>query len=158
MVSLSAVVSKYIRPYLPIIISIIVAIILIVVGVLYLRQRSEQEKKKRFSDVANVNRRNTEAEVLFFNVSWCPHCKTAKPEWDTFESQNSGRVINGYEVKCVNVDCTDEDEPNVATMMNQYNIESFPTVKLLKDNQVVEFDSKITSTALESFVNIMLSE
>jgi len=28
----------------------------------------------------------------------------------------------------------------------------------LKDNKVIEFDSKITSTALESFVNIMLNQ
>lgn len=158
MATLSGVLSKYVRPYLPIITIIIIVIILIVIAVLYLRQRNKAEKKKRFSDVANENRRNLEAEVLFFNADWCPHCTAAKPEWDTFESQNEGRVVNGYEVKCVNVNCTNEDDSNISTMMNQYNIESFPTIKLLKDNQVIEFDSKITSTALESFVNIMLND
>jgi len=158
MATLTGVLSKYIKPYLPIIISIIITIILVIIAAFYLIRRNKQEKNKQFSDVANENRRTKEAEILFFNVTWCPHCKTAKPEWDIFESQNSGRIVNGYKVKCVNVDCTDEEDTKVSSMMNQYKIESFPTIKMNKDNKVIEFDSKITSTALESFVNIMLAE
>jgi len=158
MATFTGVLNKYLKPYLPAVLSIIIAIVLIIIAILYLKRRSEAEKQKKFSDVANENRRNNSAEILFFNVTWCPHCKTAKPEWDTFESQNNGRVVNGYEVKCVNVDCTDEEDSKVSSMMQKYKIESFPTVKMLKDNKVIEFDSKITSTALESFVNIMLNQ
>ena len=71
MATLTGVLSKYIRPYLPIIISIIITIILVIIAAFYLIRRNKQEKNKQFSDVANENRRTKEAEILFFNVTWC---------------------------------------------------------------------------------------
>ena len=38
------------------------------------------------TDMANNNRRISEAKVMFFSADWCPHCKKAKPEWEKFSS------------------------------------------------------------------------
>jgi hypothetical protein len=40
--------------------------------------------------------------------------------------------------------------------MNKYNIEGFPTIKLLKDGQIVEFDAKPTRETLNEFLNTVL--
>jgi len=37
--------------------------------------------------------------------------------------------------------------------MDQYKIEGFPTIKLIKNGQVVEFDAKVTKANLEQFIN-----
>lgn len=158
MASLLGSVQKALSPYYLYIVVGVVVIIFIIVAFYYLQNRQKQEEQKRFEDVANENLRTEDATVMFFNADWCPHCKSAKPEWDAFVSQNDKRVLNGYKIKCVNVNCTDESDSDVASMMDKYKIESFPTVKMLKKNQVIEFDSKITSSALESFMNIMLAE
>jgi hypothetical protein len=41
-------------------------------------------------------------------------------------------------------------------MMNQYNIEGFPTIKLLKDGQIIEYDAKPTKETLVQFLNTVL--
>ena len=50
------------------------------------------------SDVANNNRRVSEAELLFFSADWCPHCKNAKPEWDSFKKEYDGKEM-GFEIR-----------------------------------------------------------
>jgi thiol-disulfide isomerase/thioredoxin len=109
----------------------------------------------KFANVANANRRNKEAVVMFFHVDWCPHCKKALPDWNNFKKQYNDKEINGYIVKCQDIDCTEESS-DVTSLMNKYDIESYPTVKLLRDTNVIDFDSKITSNTLEQFVNTML--
>jgi thiol-disulfide isomerase/thioredoxin len=145
---------KYISPYYYYIIAFVIFTIFLVVGVLWYKKQNNKSTD-RFKDVANVNRRNKEAIIYFFHVDWCPHCKTAQPEWNAFKSQYDGVEINGYIIKCMDINCTDEDS-NIKYLMNEYKIESFPTIKLILDDNTIDFDSKITRTSLSSFVNTML--
>lgn len=113
------------------------------------------KKDNKFADVANANKRSHEVIIYFFNVDWCPHCKTAKPEWEKFVKLYDGKEKGDYVIKCFDYNCTDETA-EVTKVINKYNIESYPTIKMLKDNQVIEFDSKITEYTLEQFVNTMV--
>jgi thiol-disulfide isomerase/thioredoxin len=97
----------------------------------------------------------SEAELLLFYVDWCPHCKTAKPVWDDLKAQYENKTINGYTVIFTEVNCTNETA-EVEKMMNQYNIEGFPTIKLIKDGQVIEYDAKPSSETLVQFLNTVL--
>lgn len=98
---------------------------------------------------------NKQAEMLLFYAEWCPHCKTAKPNWDSIKSQYQNKTINGYHVIFTEVNCTTESA-ETEQMMNKYNIEGFPTIKLIKDGQVVEFDAKPTRETLHEFLNTVL--
>lgn len=100
---------------------------------------------------------NRDATIYFFAADWCPHCKKAKPEWSKFASRFDGRTIGGFKVTCVHVDCTDAEQPEAAHMISKFNITTYPTVKMIKDNQTFEFDSKITEKNLEEFVNLTTS-
>ena len=157
MANITDVIRKYFRPYYYYIIFVIVFIIFLSVGV-YWYGRQKSQTQNRFKDVANQNRRNKETVVYFFFADWCPHCKRAKPEWEAFKSQYDGTEINGYVIKCVEIDCTsDEPSSDVKSAMNKYGVSSFPTVKLIRDEQTIDFESKITRTTLTSFVNTMLN-
>ena len=35
----------------------------------------------------NNNSSTKEAELILFYVDWCPHCKTAKPEWNNLKEE-----------------------------------------------------------------------
>jgi hypothetical protein len=118
-----------------------------------------ESKKAKYSDTANANMGDTEAILYFFHVEWCPHCQTALPEWQSFlESGYDGREIGDYVLRCKGVDCTNEDDSEVMTYINKYNISGFPTIKLLKDGTVYDFDAKIKENSLEQFVEAILNE
>ena len=93
-----------------------------------------------------------EAELMIFSVDWCPHCKTAKPEWDKVKAEYSGKQVNGYSILFTEINCTNES-PQVTKLMDQFKIEGYPTIKLVKDGQVIEFDAKPTYSNMTQFIN-----
>jgi len=155
MATLYEVLTKLIRPYYYYIIAFVVIIIFLVVAY-YGYSKAMAREKDKFKDVANANRRNKETVIYFFHVDWCPHCKKALPEWNKFISSYDGKEINGYKLKCMDIDCTEENS-DVAQFINKYKIDSYPTVKLLRDGNTIDFETKITNTSLEQFVNTMLN-
>jgi len=95
------------------------------------------------------------AELLFFYANWCPHCKAAKPIWNELKTEYENKTINGYKVIFTDVDCSVETS-ETEKMMNQYNIEGYPTIKLLKDGQVIEYDAKPSKETLVQFLTTVL--
>ena len=104
---------------------------------------------------SSQNSNDKDAEIMFFYVDWCPHCKTAKPEWDQVKAQYDNKSINGYKVMFNEINCTDET-PEKVKMIDTYKIEGYPTIKLVKDNQVIDFDAKPTKDTLTKFLNTVL--
>ena len=92
---------------------------------------------------------------MFFYVDWCPHCKTAKPDWEELKSEYENKTINGYNIKFVDINCT-EETVEIEKMINKYNIEGYPTIKLLKDGQIIEYDAKPSKDTLIQFLNSVL--
>jgi thiol-disulfide isomerase/thioredoxin len=83
-------------------------------------------------------------DVYFFNVEWCPHCKTAKPEWDKLVKANEG----DGQYKFHNIDCEKSSD-----LAKQFKVESYPTI--LKDNQGVisEYKKKPSESELQAFID-----
>jgi len=98
---------------------------------------------------------NNTAELLFFYADWCPHCKTAKPIWNDLKAEYQNKTINGYKVLFTEINCS-EETAEVDKMMNQYSVEGYPTIKLLKDGQVIEYDAKPSKDTLTQFLNTVL--
>jgi thiol-disulfide isomerase/thioredoxin len=91
------------------------------------------------------------AQLFLFKVDWCPHCKKAKPVFDEVEKELDGKQINGYTVSFKTVDC--EAEPDMA---DKFKIEGYPTIKLVKDGQVIEYDAKPEKDKIKEFLNTVL--
>lgn len=98
---------------------------------------------------------SNKAELLFFYADWCPHCKAAKPIWNDLKSEYENKTINGYQVIFTEVDCS-EETAEVEKLMNQYSVEGYPTIKLVKDGQVIEYDAKPSRETLTKFLNTVL--
>ncbi len=83
------------------------------------------------STLYNVNRENLEnnensnktANLMLFFVDWCPHCKTAKPEWENLKSQYEGKNINGYTVVFTRLLNTTQNPPS--PLWNNFYIRFF---------------------------------
>jgi thiol-disulfide isomerase/thioredoxin len=108
----------------------------------------------KFSDVANNGSTAGEADIKFFYVDWCPYCKNALPEWQSFCDEYNGKIVNNYMISCSKsgTNCTDDESPEVKSMMAKYEIQSYPTVILFKDDKRYDFDAKVTKNALEKFI------
>lgn len=98
---------------------------------------------------------NNSAELMFFYADWCPHCKSAKPIWNDLMSEYENKTINGYNIIFTEVNCS-EETAEVEKLMNQYSIEGYPTIKLIKDGQVIEYDAKPSKDTLTKFLNTVL--
>ena len=96
-----------------------------------------------------------EAELMFFYTDWCPHCKTAKPDWAEVKAEYENKTINGYQIIFTEVNCTTESD-EVEKLMNKYKIEGYPTIKLLKDGQIIEYDAKPSKDTIIQFLNSVL--
>jgi thiol-disulfide isomerase/thioredoxin len=138
---------------------IIVAVIIFIGVAIYLYYYYANKPTTDYHANGEQNKGSTqnskEAELLLFYVDWCPHCKTAKPVWNDMRSEYENKTINGYKVIFTEVNCT-EETAEVEQMMNKYNIEGFPTIKLLKDGQVIEYDAKPSKETLSQFLNTVL--
>jgi thiol-disulfide isomerase/thioredoxin len=106
-------------------------------------------------DFGEESGKGKNAELLFFFADWCPHCKAAKPIWNELKTEYQNKTINGYQVVFTEIDCSNETA-EVDQMMNKYNVEGYPTLKLLKDGQVIEYDAKPTKATLTQFLNTVL--
>jgi len=91
------------------------------------------------------------AQLFLFKVDWCPHCKSAKPIFDEVEKELKGQPLNGYTVTFTTVDC--EAEPDMA---DKFKIEGYPTIKLVKDGQVIEYDAKPDKDQINQFLKTVI--
>ncbi len=152
MANIYQVISVYIRPYYKIIFFLLILGILLLTSY-YAYQKWGQNKPSPNADIYNpVGHKET--NIYFFFADWCPHCKKAKPSWSSFSNKYDGKIVNDYKIVCVSVDCTDAEKPEIAQMISQYNITSYPTVLMVKDGSTYVFDAKITTENLEEFVQI----
>ena len=95
--------------------------------------------------------KDSTATIYFFYTTWCPHCKTARPSWDKFKEQIGSKEINGTKLTFVEVDC-DQDSATA----DKYNVKGYPTIKLVKGDEVIEFDAKPEVDSLNQFVQSSL--
>ena len=107
------------------------------------------------SEGVSIGQSGKSAELLFFYANWCPHCKAAKPIWNELKSEYENKTINGYQITFTEVDCS-EETAEVEKLMNQYSVEGYPTIKLIKDGQVIEYDAKPSKETLSKFLNTVL--
>ncbi len=131
---------------------ILLILILLLTGLYMYNNQKSVQTRENFQDGADDKH---SAELMFFSVDWCPHCKTAKPEWEQLKAEYKDKKINGYNLIFTDIDCTKET-PQVEKLMNTYKIEGYPTIKLLKDGQVIDYDAKPTKDTLVKFLNTVL--
>jgi thiol-disulfide isomerase/thioredoxin len=86
-------------------------------------------------------------ELLYFYTSWCPYCKKSSVEWNKFKSEWHHKKMDGYELIFKEVDC-DINE----ALATKYNITTYPSIKLIKDESIIDFDAKPTVDTLTRFL------
>ena len=91
------------------------------------------------------------AELYMFIVDWCPHSKKALPIWQELKTETEGKLIHNYQVVFNLVN--GEEQPELA---DKFKVDGFPTIKLVKGNQIIEYDAKPDLKNLKEFLNSVL--
>jgi len=121
----------------------------------YLPDQENKKFKNISNDPAGTSKAfNNGSSVIIriFTVDWCPYCTKAKPEWNSFKSKYHGKTHKGYSISCVEHDCTKSKDPEIKKLVDKFNIKGYPTIKMEKDGQVIDFDAKVTVDGLSQFV------
>ena len=105
---------------------LVLLVILVVRVVYYVRQNNE-----------GFSERPT---VYFFFVTWCPHCKTARPKITQFKKNNKN-------VNVVEVDCDKEKD-----LAKEFKVSAYPTVYLVRGEEKTELQEGISVDSLNRLV------
>lgn len=100
---------------------------------------------KEFIKEGNAN--NNSADLYFFYTDWCPHCKSAKPEWQRFKDDYENKLVKDVEINFVEIDCDKDTE--TAT---KFSVDGYPTFKLIHNNKIIEYDAKPEYETFKEFL------
>jgi thioredoxin domain-containing protein 10 len=128
---------------------IILVTILFIIAALYTYRRYVAEGFSNANNEFKTDNPPMEtAAIYYFYTTWCPHCKTATPEWDSFVDEMKDKTVKGVKLSFYKVDCDKEK-----ATADKFNVKGFPTIKLMNGNQMIEYDAKPKKETLIEFVN-----
>ena len=134
--------------------------ILLLVGVFYLIQNSKSDdseskelvpvkkRKEKFTNKEKkekmTNKVNTPVKFVMYYVPWCPHCKTAKPEWSKLEKY-AKESLPWATVE--SIDC--EKYPSEA---EKNEVQYFPTMLITKEGKNSEYEGPRSFASMKEFL------
>ena len=110
---------------------------------------SEYKDNKEFINKSDED--VDEATLYYFYTTWCPYCKVSKPEWNKLK-ENSGGVIKSTRIIFKEVDC---DKDN--NLADKYEVTGYPTIKLIYNNKIYNYDAKPSYDTLTEFLNSVIN-
>lgn len=133
----------------------VVVALFVLVGVYYYTSKIRPSLYPKFVENNEYEPVDTDekgaVDIYFFFTTWCPHCKAAKPEWNKFKTEFEGKQVNGSTLFFKEVDCDVEEE-----VANKFEVEGYPTIKLVNGDQIIDLDAKPTYESLKQFVESTL--
>ena len=121
----------------------------------------EYKDNKEFVGSGDDGDDATMATIYAFYTDWCPHCKKdiipKDSGWKKTVSKLNEQKINGIRIVFVEVN-GEKDEGTLQKFESDHNVSitAYPTIYLVKGNNVVEFSTDITEDNLTKFLNTAL--
>ena len=97
------------------------------------------------------------ASLYFIYATWCPHSKKVIKHWEKLKEQYNGKVVKTHSIEFIEYD-GDKQEEEIDEFSKIYNkkIEGYPTIILVKDNEVIEFEAEPSLQNLNEFIQSTL--
>ena len=111
--------------------------------------------------VASENAENVTSyiDVMMFTVDWCPYCKKAKPIWSKVKNLFDGKKINNTSLRFIEID-GEKNEKEIenfeSKFLNGKKIEGYPSIFMVKNDQVIEYEAKPNVEILKEFIESVL--
>ena len=99
------------------------------------------------------------ADLYFFSADWCPYSKKARPIWEKIKKQYNGREINNISLRFIELD-GEKNEKDMENFENKFlngkKIDGFPSIYMVKNDQVIEYEAKPNAEILKQFIESVL--
>ena len=97
------------------------------------------------------------AEIYLFHTDWCPYSQEAMPIWKAMKKRMNNKKINKHILLFKEID-GDKDSAKITDFEDEYKkkIDGFPTIMLVKDDQVVDYEAEVNTDNLNEFINSVL--
>ena len=135
-------------------------IFIVIVTVVFLFQTFYAvSEKESFTDYSNLSVSDgmsldkNNVNMILFYAPWCGHCKTLMPDWNRLYEKYDKKQMNGKVINIVKIDCDANEQ-----IAKQYDIQGYPTIKLLTDDVEYEFIEEPTYLNIEKFVRYNLTK
>lgn len=123
---------------------IIIALIGLIVIMLFNNLRNNR-KLQNVQKIVNITNNDSTPKIINFNASWCYWSKKLQPVWDNLTDSMKNKDIEVLDIKCE----LDENKE----LCNRYQIEGFPTIKLIIGNTIIDYEGERTYDGLTQFIN-----
>jgi thiol-disulfide isomerase/thioredoxin len=106
-----------------------------------------------------VEEKNAEypASIYLFYADWCPYSQKAKKTWDNLKTNLNNKKINKYVLHFEEIN-DERDASKLKDFETTYKktIDGFPTIIMIKDDNVIEFEAKPNQDTLNEFIHSVL--
>lgn len=110
------------------------------------------ENKEFLPVKEDIPEEDVDADLILFHATWCPHSKTTVEKWNQIKPNYDNKTKNKRKIIMKEVDCDKEE-----SIANEYNITSYPTIKLVKSSdEIIEYDAKLEEETLNEFLETTL--
>jgi len=98
-----------------------------------------------------------QATIYLFYTNWCPHSKKALPIFNSLKEKLEGKPINDVIIHFVAVN-GEKEEGDMTSFEKEHKVkvDGYPTIFLVKGDQVVEYDAITTEETLSEFLHTTL--
>jgi thiol-disulfide isomerase/thioredoxin len=132
-------------------ITLILKLLVVVAIVLLALWLVKKFNTEGFESAPNLKPNNNECVVALFYADWCPHCVQFKPIFqqakETMENKPcTASQLKGKSLRFEKVDCV--AYPDLA---KEYNVNGYPTVKLITSSGVEEYNAGRTLDSMNNY-------
>jgi len=97
------------------------------------------------------------AKLYMFYTEWCPHSKKALPIFRSVKEEQDNKPINDTLVTFHEINGeSGEKELTEFEDLHNVKIDGYPSIYLIKGDQVIEYDAETTKSTLKEFLNTTL--
>ena len=94
---------------------------------------------------------NPSVDLYYFYTDWCPYCKTSTPIWNRFKKKIGDNLVKDRRINFIKVNCEKEK-----ALADKFDIKGYPTIKMVVNDKVIEYDAKTDIDTLHQFLNSSL--
>ena len=120
--------------------------------------QTEESKARAEAAVTQVG--NKHADFYLFYTDWCPYSKKVKPIWDKIKAKfpsnvnETDYVINFIEINGESqAKELEQFQADYLKDASKDKIDGYPSMYMVKDDQVIEFEAQPTEDTITEFIN-----
>ena len=122
--------------------NIIIFVLLFIILMMYIfRPRLNPNNNQNNIEIVDDNEI---PKIINFNTSWCYWSKNLQPIWDKLTNDFKNKNINIVDIKC--------DKKKNLNICEKFNIEGYPSIKLINRKEVIDYNGDRTLDDLKKFI------